>query len=64
MSEKRKSPAHVGKQGKSTHKVMLLTLLTTKRLVKFLLINVHGYITPNTYRIYDILFKLLNLREV
>ena len=58
--QKTKSPA--AKQGKSTTNSTILLVL--KRLVKFLLVNVQGYITPNTYRIYDKLFQFFDLREV
>ncbi len=58
--QKTKSPAE---QGNNTNSGSMM-LIAVKRLVKLILINVQGYITPNTYRIYDILFKLLNLREV
>ncbi len=55
---RRKSPA---KQGKNTRNTIILTV---KRFVKLLLITAQGYITPNTYKIYNKLFHLFDLKEV
>ena len=58
--QKTKSPAE---QGNNTNSGSMM-LIAVKRLVKLILINVQGYITPNTYWIYDKLFRFFDLREV
>ena len=35
-----------------------------KQVIKQILIVIQGYVTPLHYKLYDKLFKLLNLKEV
>ena len=41
-----------------------LKMKDLKRVIKQILIVIQGYVTPSYYKLYDKLFRLLNLKEV